>query len=272
VATRAEIKFLKDEFDKNRGALLPDDPGTKDGINSIETLEKAIDDYWKRSQTQVAADASAEERSTFEQNRAIWQTYYDALADITHWAGFIWFHRKVTGGIAAVLRIGLGATVCILAFAWAANPPKAESSRGDTIVIKETAKWSPPLKAKFFEPLYFDPGRFELSKTAMEQIDHARDFLREHTDEALLVSAYTDTMGNRALNGELAHNRAQAVVGALRDAGGIAASRIFVNELPLTDLPVVTGPQIDTADNRSVWLAGVPMPQRESAESGSQRQ
>lgn len=49
---------------------------------------------------------------------------------------------------------------------------------------------------------------------------------------------------------------------ALIAEGGIAASRVFVAEMPETDLPTLTGRAIDSQSNHSVQLMLLALPPR----------
>ncbi|MGZ5186569.1 MAG: OmpA family protein [Caldimonas sp.] len=255
---RAEIESLRAEFARRRSELLPGTPGTAGEVKSIEALEQAIDALWE-----AAKESAASESPGAEQDMALWARYDDALAYINHWAGFTRLHQRVSAGIRRVFWLGFLALLCIGLFAWAASPPKAESASRSTVVIEERARpVDPPASAPRFEPVLFDVAKIDLSAAALERIGRVCDHLRQHPEAALLVYAYTDTQGRSAINARLARDRARAVVQALLAPGGIAPSRVFVAELPLTDLPVLTAPQVDNAENRSVRLAVVPAPPR----------
>jgi outer membrane protein OmpA-like peptidoglycan-associated protein len=255
---RDELTALKAEFERRRHELLPGMPGRTGQVQSIEALEAAIEDLWDQAKVSAAnGDPAA------EQKMAMWAKYDDALADINHWAAFTRMRRRVVRGIAKVFWIGFLALLFIAAFAWAAAPPKKPEGTSQTVVVEERIRpVERPASAPRFGPVYFEPGKTDLSAVAIARIGEARDHLRQHADTALLVYAYTDTQGRSAFNTKLARDRARAVVQALKEGGGIAPARVFVAELPLTDLPVLTSPQVDNAENRSVWLAVIPAPLR----------
>ena len=93
-----------------------------------------------------------------------------------------------------------------------------------------------------------------------EAIAAARAYLQEHEAAVLVLLAHTDTTGGEPRNRTVAAERGSAVRSMLLREGGIAASRVFVAELPKTDLPNLTLPQVADAENRSVELLVVTMP------------
>ncbi|MFM0108800.1 OmpA family protein [Paraburkholderia rhynchosiae] len=120
---------------------------------------------------------------------------------------------------------------------------------------------SQPTALPTVNPILFT-GQAVLSTEGMAELAKARDYLRGHPDTAVLAFAYTDTRGGGAVNRALAARRAQDVRSALIAEGGIAASRIFVAELPETDLPTLTGRAVDRQSNRSVQLMLLAVPPR----------
>jgi hypothetical protein len=259
---RKDVPELIREFRRSRAALLPDESGPRGTIASIEDLVSAINFYWQHAQIAAAPAVSEQAQLSAEQNRAFWQIYFDALSDINHWAGFIRFHHRIRIGIDKVLGVGFLALLCIALFAWATGAPKSEVASRGTVIIGETRGPAPVAKGEPLEPILFKTGKYKLSKDAADRIGEARDRLRQHSEEGLIIYAYTDTQGSDSFNSLLAQNRAKAVVHALLGTGGIAASRVFVSELSITDLPVLTLANTDEANNRSVFLATVQLPRR----------
>jgi outer membrane protein OmpA-like peptidoglycan-associated protein len=110
---------------------------------------------------------------------------------------------------------------------------------------------------KAFGPILFQTDLANLDDAARRSITEARGQLRAWPESVALVRAYTDTRGTDRRNAELAQQRARAVADELIRVGGVAANRVYVASLGPSDLPVITAPKIDQAENRSVQIVVV---------------
>lgn len=108
----------------------------------------------------------------------------------------------------------------------------------------------PPLR-----PVLFLTGRAEVSDEGLVAVEQARNALRRHPESLLLIRAHADTVAPMSLNSALARKRAAAILELLTGAGGIAPARVYIAELPKTDLPTVTASEVDEQSNRSVEMA-----------------
>lgn len=242
---RAEIEDLRKVFDGQRQALLPD------GLPrpTVEALEAHITTLWNAL---PAAPTPAD--------LVDYQQYHDALEGLNHWGAFTRLQRRVRRALRVGFLLGLPALAGILAFTWAVNPPKPDATEARSEVIVHQQLAAAPEAGTEFGPVRFRTDRAELDDAARGLIGQARDHLRLHAGTAVLVRAYTDTQGTDRRNAVLAEERVRAVADALLRPGGVAPNRVFVAALGSSDLPVLTAPQVDQADNRSVWLLVVPLP------------
>ncbi len=86
------------------------------------------------------------------------------------------------------------------------------------ILVKATepaAVMPPPAAAK----LYFDTGKTALPGDADATLAPIVEWLKSHDTAKAVLSGYHDSRGNKAVNEELAYNRAKAVQAALITAG-----------------------------------------------------
>lgn len=74
---------------------------------------------------------------------------------------------------------------------------------------------APPATIK----LYFDSGKTTLPSDASISLAAMIDWLKTHPESKAILSGYHDPKGDRALNEELAKERAESVEDALEDAG-----------------------------------------------------
>nr|WP_284507926.1 OmpA family protein [Caballeronia sp. GACF4] len=210
-----------------------------------------------------ASNAPPERTVRVDILRQIHEALYDNVGAINNWAAYTRLRGRVVDGCNRALGLGFAALVAIGVFSWAVgqkkevkvDPPVTQVFVIATPVSNPPPPPSPPVAAlPALNPILFETGKAVLSAEGMTELAKSRDYLRGHRDTCVLVLAYTDTRGSRAVNKALAARRAQAVRGALIAEGGISAARIFVAELPETDLPALTGRAVDSQSNRSVQL------------------
>lgn len=239
--TRAEIKDLIAVFRSERSILLPD----KLPSQNVEGLERAISIQFAARSTDPAAAKRYEE-------------YHDALQGINYWAAFMRLQRRVQRALLQSIGLSVPALAAVLLFAWAANPPRLDSTDQPSVVVNESTK--PDLMQaapRPFGPILFKTDSANLDDAARKTIMEARGQLRTWPESVALVRAYTDTRGTDRRNTELAQLRAKAVSNELIRIGGIAENRVYVASLGPTDLPVMTAHDIDHAENRSVEIVVV---------------
>ncbi len=236
-SVRCELKKLQTSYELYKDDLLP-----KDVVN-FEKLEEIIEETW-----------DAFNKSKLECDMKKWEFYQDNLSMNLCWATFTRLHQRISDGMRIIFSWGFLALIAIAIFAWAVNPPKT-----DGIVIFRNAA---DIKTPHFDPVLFELGKADITPSGIETLHAARDYMRKHPNAGLLIYAHTDTLGNARVNRELAKRRAMAVTSLLVGEGGIAATRVFVSDLPQRDLPAITGPQIARDENRSVEFAIITLPER----------
>jgi outer membrane protein OmpA-like peptidoglycan-associated protein len=243
---KREIDALREHLTAHRADLLPA------GVETFDMLEKVVGDEWK------AANASPENPALLERYKA----YAGNVEMYLNYATFARLQQRIERNVGFVVALSVLAVFALFGFAYAANPP--ESGPADRIVVVQTAPPSagdgatPPA----LESVRFELGSAQLDRSALDRIATARAFLREHEMSGLVLLAHTDTTGGEARNRSLASQRGAAVRRVLLQEGGVAPSRVFVAELPRTDLPTLTLPQVPDADNRVVDFLVVTMSRR----------
>lgn len=199
-------------------------------------------------------------------NLDAYQGAFDALSRevqrLLDFAVYMRLYLRVQNARPALAGCAAVTLVALLAFAWASNPPKPEKDDSAQPVVVHCA---PPPIGDGPEPVRLEPVRFATGSAAVPDgslgpIAGARDFLRENPDTALLLLAHTDTVGAPPINDSLAHRRGAAVRQRLLQLGGISPARVFVAELPETDLPVLTNQEQADVRNRSVEFQVVALP------------
>ena len=74
--------------------------------------------------------------------------------------------------------------------------------------------------------IYFDTDSAQLKPTSDQALEEIRNLLQQHASLRLLVVGHTDNQGQLDYNRQLSEQRAAAVVKALVERHGIAASRL----------------------------------------------
>lgn len=245
-ADRQEIDDLWKHLTAHSADLLPP------GVGTFDDLETVVAREW------AAANAAPGNSALMER----YKVYAGNVEMYLNYATFARLHQRIERNVRFVVGLTVLAVVALFSFAYAAHPPKNGAT--DRIVVVQTA---PPAAAVGATPQTLTPVRFELGsarldRSGLDRIAAARTFLREHEMAGLVVLAHTDTTGGEARNRTLASERGAAVRRVLLQEGGIAASRVFVAELPKTDLPTLTLPQVPDADNRAVEFLVVTMSAR----------
>jgi outer membrane protein OmpA-like peptidoglycan-associated protein len=253
VEDQREYGELKDEYDRHKQELLPD------GLTNLEELEAKTDAAWIIYQAHPE-DTLAKER---------WSLYQQNLKLIEDWASYTRLHQRVARGFKSIRSLGLLLLAALAVFAWCANPKhdKEESLGAGKLVIEQTSIGSVPPPPTVPPPIrltsvVFELGKSRLTAEGLQAVGHARDYLRNAPESAVLLFAHTDTTGGDGVNATLAAERARVVRKTLSGEGGIAPARIFIASLPGTDLATITGPKVPLERNRTVEFAIVTMPLR----------
>lgn len=267
---RDEIVDLRKEFAAHRDDMLPT------GAKELDDLEAHADDAYARWQAALeiagTPGAPAEAGKQADAERKAYDDLNDSLTAINQWGAYVRLRYRVIKGCEKALRFGLAALCAIGLFSWAVGEKKKDADEkkeaaqpAQVIIVGAAAPTPMPPGATplpVLNAILFETGRATLSAQGLAEAARARDFLRAHSDVGVLVFAYTDTRGDAKPNRALATRRAQSVKSLLMAEGGISATRIFVAELPETDLPLLTGRAADSEKNRSVQLVLMPLPAR----------
>lgn len=255
-ADAAEVRAVTDDFKKHKQDLLPS------GLNAFEDLERAVEKYWEQ-----ANDRNLPENVTKAAHER-WKGYQDNVSMVVNYAAFFRLHHRVVGATPRVTKLGVGALVFLAVFAWAANPAKGDLAQKVTVLQPFDIKGpsSPPEGAlPQLQPILFELGKAEIDAAGLKAVAKAREFLRANPAAGLLLFAHTDTLGARPINRDLARRRGDVVRRLLVNEGGLSPARIFVAELPKSDLPELTQEQIASTENRAVELLAIRLPQRKPA-------
>lgn len=249
---RYELASLKAEFEFRKGELLPD------GVTSIEDLQAKLNASWDAchaieigSNDEHAKDKKADAREAYDELASI-------ELKINHWAAFTRMNFRVKKEVDVALFFGIIALVLISIFSWAVGGSK-DKLPGTQIILLADLKASNNPDLPAIPPIFFETDKYDLSEDAIQTIGRTRDWLRDNNGIGVLVYAYTDTKGDMQLNRRLAKKRASSVTQALIEEGGISKSRVFVAELPETNLPTLTAQETNNSSNRAVNLVLVPI-------------
>lgn len=82
------------------------------------------------------------------------------------------------------------------------------------------------LSSDGFPVIYFDFGKFDLTPTAIGQLDTVIAFLRANPDKGVIVHAHTDEISGYLFNFYLSQQRSQSILAHLR-RNGIDPSRVY---------------------------------------------
>lgn len=265
-ADRDEIEALRREFVLRRGDLL------RHGTKWLDGTEQEADQAYAQWMQALAflgkPGASADLAIQIESRRKVYEDLQNSLEAINNWAAYVRLRYRIVKGCNRVFVLGFLALLAIGMFSWAVGQKKEDKSDAlpaqvffiepPAALLRSPASEAPPA----LDPIMFETGRAVLSVEGMAELAKARDYLRSHPFAGVLIFAYTDTRDGGAVNRALAAQRARAVRSALMAEGGISASRIFVAELPKTDVPTLTGRAVDSQSNRSVELMLLALPTR----------
>jgi hypothetical protein len=262
---RDEIEALRREFERQRGELLPDDTQWVDELEA--QADQAYAQWLEALNLLGAPGAPADLTTLIDGRRQVYEGLQDSLGAVNNWAAYTRLRYRIVKGCNRAFVRGFLALLAIGMFSWAVGQKKEDKKDAPVaqiFVVQPPAALPPsqPTALPAVNPILFKTGQAVLSTEGMAELAKARDYLRGHPDTAVLAFAYTDTRGGGAVNRALAARRAQVVRSALIAEGGIAVSRIFVAELPQTDLPILTGRAVDSQSNRSVQLMLLALPPR----------
>jgi len=259
-ADREEVEALRREFERRHRNLL------RDGMEWVDDLETAANQAYERW---AEAVNGPDLTHLIDIRRQIYDSLQDDLGNVNQWAAYTRLRYRIVKGCNEAFVLGFAALVAIGVFSWAVGQKKEDKKEvpvAQIFVVQPPPALpppSPPVAAlPAVNPILFETGKAVLSIEGITELAKVRDYMRGHPDIGVLALAYTDTRGGRTVNRGLAARRAGAVRSALIAEGGIAASRIFVTELPETDLPTLTGRAVNSQSNRSVQLMLLTLPSR----------
>jgi len=249
-AARREINALRVEFTRQHKDLLPQGKTQLTQFDQLEALRENAWNDWARNQSDQG-------------KHTVWQNYRNSTFVVLYWASYTVLHYRITRGFRWIIGLGAIIVLAISVFAWAANPPKAEAAgKPGAIIIDESGAAPASPAVAHLEPVSFEHAQSKLTPKGWEAINAARNFLRREAGAGVLLLAHTDTSGGPAVNERLARERVAAVYRALTNEGGIAATRVFIAELPERDLPIVTPQDTRNEKNRDVEFMIVALPPR----------
>lgn len=191
------------------------------------------------------------------------QRFRAVQGNILAYASYMRLYHRLQIATPKLLVLGACALLALFGFAFAVQAPKSEKPQPPTVVVVPlVAPSSAPARtsnpAKELGTVTFATNSASVTFAGMQTIEAARNTGIAEGDTALLLIARTDTVGAANVNKSLAYRRAEAVRSLLVMPGGIAASRVFVTEVPKSDLARLTGDQVDRVENRSVSLYTIP--------------
>lgn len=248
-----ELSSLRNEINAHAWELLP---------ANYPTLE-ALVEATRREEDALKVLASQNRQVEFEGSQQRLQLFNTVLGRLLGFAVYKRLYGRLSGEVRFLFFLGVGALLTLLAFAWAANPPKesANPPANYFVIDRDAATGPAPVSSADLDPVLFALGSAETTGDALVAIEKAREFLRNDPHAALLLRAHTDTLASDSINRSLARRRSEAVRRLLIGSGSIAPNRIFVAELPKKEVPNIT--KRETADdrNRSVeFLVAWPVP------------
>lgn len=255
---RDEYEAIKSAFDLNKDEFLP--APSAEYSHDFDGLEKRLAAYWSA----YTADARKPENERDQAAEARWLQFREVQKRIRDWVNYTRLHQRVTRGVSQLKKFAGLLLVCLAVFAYTVNPGDASDADAspDTVMVDQSYQGDVTPDPPRLDPVIFATREHRLDEPGRRAVARARDYLRTAPDVGVLLIAHTDTVGGRAINIPLAARRAQAVKRALIEEGGIAATRIFIAELPESDLPVVTGQETGEAANRSVEVLAFRIPRR----------
>lgn len=194
------------------------------------------------------------------------KSQYDHLLDVINayrvyeqrivaFASYCRLYNRVRRDMPFILGLGALSLLSLMVFSVLAKGPPED--KPPTIVIAPLDgdhKIADPIAEPTLQPVHFATGSAHIDDAGLTAIQRARDELLARPGSALLLTAYTDTVGTSTINDSLAKQRATAVQKMLCGPGGIARSRVFIAELPKNGLPIVTDDNQEKMHNRAVFM------------------
>lgn len=254
---RLEYEALRKEFLKHKVALLGE-------IESIEALEEEKKKAWDSYTAAAAKKANGKADVDPGPWHSLWESYNRNILIVNSWLGFTRLHQRVTREMKTVRIYAIVVLVSLALFAYFVSPGESSETNTSpgTVMVDQSYSGAELRDLPQLESVTFATGEHVLDDAGRTAVGNARDHLRAAPELGLLLVAHTDTVGNEAFNVALAAKRAQAVKKALIKAGGIAPARVYIAELPESDLPIITDQEVNEAANRSVELLAFRLPKR----------
>jgi outer membrane protein OmpA-like peptidoglycan-associated protein len=246
-ALRSEVETVRKDFAGMTAVLLPTP------LKTVEELDERMEGAWKRY-SEANEDAREEAKQAFNE-------LFEARARLNHWVAFDWLKVRYLQAMKVTLFLGAIALLTLTGFATTIGGEKKTATTATTVVVLGDLKPSVPKRTPALDAIKFLPGKTSLNSEAMAALAKASAYLRANDDMGIVLYAYTDTTAGVKLNEKLARQRADVVRNVLIGEAGLSASRVFLAPLAKTDLPNLTGPEVDNEANRSVRLVAIPLPQ-----------
>jgi outer membrane protein OmpA-like peptidoglycan-associated protein len=266
-----ELRRVRVDIQAHRQDFIPDYADMRDFLARLDAAKSSATTLGQRW-TQLAADPKADPtvvakaRADYDTQFQQIQQFRAAQHDILAYAVYQRFYSRLRRATPRLLILGVGALVALMVFSFAVQASKKDDKAPTIIVVPLsntpaiTSPAPPPAVSEKSDvgSVYFATGRADVSKAGLAAIERARNVLLAKADTALLLIARTDTVGGTHINVNLARNRADAVRKLLIQPGGIAASRVFLAEVPKSDFPDLTADQQESEPNRTVSMYLIP--------------
>jgi outer membrane protein OmpA-like peptidoglycan-associated protein len=257
-----EIKAVWKEFHNRKDDLLPG--GMKE--KSFESLAAIVDEQWEIMGTDNPDDDAAI-KDQVARARASWAAYRGVMTVILSYASFYRLKYRVEKAAPGIARLGAASLVLMIVFVSAVSSGKDAKDKPPIVVncpSQPCPAPPPPGKpepaSKVLDSVFFVFNEAEITGLGYEAINKAKEELRKDLRTAVLLSARTDTRGGDTRNRNLARLRGEAVRDEFVKKGGFAPTRVFISELPKSDLPIITPDQEKNDLNRSVAVVLVRLP------------
>ncbi|WP_398491663.1 OmpA family protein [Variovorax sp.] len=249
----AEITIVRNEINSRAHDLLPHN------YHDLESLAKNIKDAEEKLGRIPHPSLVPEEIFQRSQGIQSRNRLYTTVNDLLPFAIYFRLQTRLQRALPRLVTSGIVALVALAIYGILTHEKKSDEKPSAPIInfFGLTPSAPPvvsPATLPSLKPILFLTGRAEVSEEGLVAVEQARNALRRHPEVLLLIRAHTDTVAPMPINAALARKRATTVLELLTGTGGIAPARIFVAELPKTDLPRVTATEIDDQSNRSVEM------------------
>lgn len=228
-----------------------------DLVDKANTNAQVLGAAWTSARAANAPQAQVEAaKADYDEQLHQLEAFRDGQQDVLAYGSYRRFYGRLRNAIAPLMLLGIVALGALFVFTYVVRAPKDEKSPTVIVVPVSSAPVPPIARAEQTDAgtVLFRSGSAVIDDAGRAAVERARNVLLSRPDAALLLIARTDTVGTELRNVGLARERADAVRSLLTLRRGISGARIFVAEMPKSDLPRVTAEQQDNSPNRSVGM------------------